>query len=142
MNQRSIASKSQLSREVIIKVVLRGQLKLEKAFGRGPILFGRHPTSDVILEESYISRNHFQIEEKQDQVFKLFNLNSRNGIWFEGNFVDTIVIQERSVIQIEDYEIEIRLGGTIEKKKKQQIEEDTQPPKALNKIIKSSIKDD
>jgi adenylate cyclase len=56
----------------------------------GPIEFGRGPKRDqvprpVILEDSFVSRDHLRVEETPDGLVQLRNLSQRNPVWLGDN---------------------------------------------------------
>lgn len=130
-----MSKKGPLSREIVIHVFLNGNFQYQKAFAEGPILIGRQPESDLILDQPYVSRNHFRIEEIQDSVFRITNLNSRNGVLIEGQFVDQAMVMDQMKINIEGVDLQIQLGKLIPRKKHQELDEETQPPRPLSSIL-------
>lgn len=130
-----MSRKTPFSREIVIHVFLNGNFQFQKSFLEGPVLIGRQPESDLVLDQPYISRNHFRIEETQDSVFRITNLNSRNGILVDGQFVDQAMVTDHMKINIEAVDLQISLGKLIPRRTHQQADEDTQPPRSLHTIL-------
>lgn len=66
---------------------------------RGWIAIGREPGNDVVLDSSLVSRRHAVIVAENAGVM-LYDLDSTNGTWTNGQRVDRIALFERQVFQI------------------------------------------
>lgn len=53
------------------------------------IIIGRDDTADVVLPERQISRQHVRIF-KQDNLYYVEDMNSRNGTWVNGNRLESV----------------------------------------------------
>lgn len=85
-------------------VVIYGD-HLGKRYRLGPkrILIGRVDVSDILIDDSSVSREHASIERK-DGRFILEDLKSTNGTFINGEFVDVRVLNHGD---------KIRIGNTV-----------------------------
>ena len=62
---------------------------------------GREETNQLILEDPFVSRYHIRIErDKKNGFFILRDMNSRNGVYLNGNRVYKAVLSDNDQIQI------------------------------------------
>jgi pSer/pThr/pTyr-binding forkhead associated (FHA) protein len=54
--------------------------------GDKPVVVGRGPRADVRIEDERLSREHFAVS-RDGNTFVLYDLNSRNGTWVDGQRV-------------------------------------------------------
>ena len=62
---------------------------------------GRAETNQLILEDQFISRHHARIEYKKDKgFFVLRDMNSKNGLFLNGNRIYQAVLSDKDVIKV------------------------------------------
>ncbi|MBX2994028.1 MAG: AgmX/PglI C-terminal domain-containing protein [Bdellovibrionaceae bacterium] len=104
----SQAPKTSFSRQIVITVSKNGERLLTKAFDKGPVILGRQPGCDLILEFPFISRTHCQVIEEFGH-FYLVDLGSRNGLIIGGEANGKFPILEKMSFVIDALNIEIQL---------------------------------
>ena len=87
---------------------------MSKAFDQGPVVLGRQPGCDLILEYPVISRMHCQILEEGGNFF-LVDLGSRNGVVVDGRNCGTekTAVNDQLNFQIEPLRFELRVVGQV-----------------------------
>lgn len=133
--ESKLTRKTPFSREIVIHVFVDGNFQFQKSFTEGPILVGRQPEADLVLNQTYVSRNHFRIEESQDSVFRVINLNSQNGVLIDGAFVEQALVSDHMKINIEGVDLQVSLGRVLPRRKAVDHDEETQPPRPLSSIM-------
>lgn len=105
-----IAEKRPLSHKIVVSVY-RGQERLfTQAFDRGPIIFGRQPNCDVVLDFTFVSRTHCQILEQNGQYY-IEDLKSRNGIYVAGKQVERGLLESSLTFDLDELKIEVKVMG-------------------------------
>ena len=62
---------------------------------------GRAETNQLVLEDQFVSRHHARIEYKKDKkFFVLKDMNSRNGLFLNGNRIYQAVLSDKDVIKV------------------------------------------
>ena len=64
-------------------IIKEDGLNQEFILNKSLVTLGRATTNDIVLVEGRVSRNHAQVECAQDGI-TLTDLNSANGVWFNG----------------------------------------------------------
>lgn len=100
--------KNQLSRQVVVTIRSKSERLLTRIFEQGPIVIGRQPECDLVLDFPFLSRSHCQIQEESGHFF-IVDLASRNGISHEGERVLRVSVLEKARVQIQDLTIEVQL---------------------------------
>jgi hypothetical protein len=72
---------------------------------------GRHPDSDVFLDDITVSRRHVQLE-KDDQGYVLRDVGSLNGTYVNRERVDEVRLDHGDEVQIGRYRLSFVLGGS------------------------------
>lgn len=67
--------------------------------GLVPVVFGRSASSDVVLDNASLSRNHARIQQRDHETV-LTDLDSRNGVFLNGLRVHSAVLRDRDTVQI------------------------------------------
>lgn len=80
--------------------------------GDGPVVtsIGRHPDSDVFLDDITVSRRHAEITVDPLGQFSIRDTGSMNGTYVDGTQVTTAVIREGSQIQIGRFRLMLVVG--------------------------------
>jgi len=65
---------------------------------------GRHPNADVFLDDVTVSRRHAEIIRKNGQ-FTLTDLGSLNGSYYQGQPVESQVLENQAELQIGKYHL-------------------------------------
>ena len=84
-------------------VIYGGRLGKEYHLGPKRMLIRRMDRSDIVIDDSSVSREHASIERK-DGRFILEDLKSTNGTFIDGEFVDVRVLNHGD---------KIRIGNTV-----------------------------
>ena len=96
------------------KVYIKNGLMQDRSFSfkKKTLLIGRSSTSDIQINDSFVSRKHARILKLKDRFF-IEDLGSKNGTWINGNAIDSgkkIEIQEGIPIRIGDSLISLDKG--------------------------------
>lgn len=102
--------KRPFSRRLILNVFKGDERLMTKAFDQGPVVIGRQPGCDLILEFPFISRTHCQVIEEGGNFF-LVDLNSRNGLFVNGRKTDRYGLYDGLVFSLEELRVEMKLLG-------------------------------
>ena len=80
-------------------------------FGKAVITFGRGEANDIQLRSRYVSRPHGQIRLINGQCL-IEDLNSRNGLIFNGESIRSRIVEDGDSIRIDDG-VETTIGGVL-----------------------------
>jgi FHA domain len=72
-------------------------------------LAGRHPNSDIFLDEVTASRRHAEFREENGE-FRVIDLGSLNGTYVNGELVDSAVLTNGDEIQMGKYRLVFLTG--------------------------------
>lgn len=86
----------------------KGERLLTRIFEEGPVVIGRQPECDLVLDFPFLSRSHCQVQEESGHFF-IVDLASRNGMSHDGERVLRAAILEKTKVQVEDLTIEVQL---------------------------------
>lgn len=68
----------------------------------GPVVIGRSPSSDIVIDEPYVSATHARFT-LQGPALVLEDLNSTNGTMVNGNLIDhPVTLREGDEVQVGD----------------------------------------
>ena len=68
----------------------------------GPVVVGRSPSSDIVVDEPYVSATHARFS-LQGPALVLEDLNSRNGTLVNGHLIDApVTLRDGDEVQIGD----------------------------------------
>lgn len=81
---------------------------MTKAFDQGPVVIGRQPGCDLVLEFPFISRTHCQVVEEGGNFF-LVDLNSRNGLFVNGLRLDKYGLYDGMSFTLEELRVDMKL---------------------------------
>ena len=107
--------KRPFSRKLVVSVFKGEERLLSKAFDQGPVILGRQPGCDLILEYPVISRMHCQVLEEGGNLF-LVDLGSRNGVVVDGRNCgkEKTAVNDQLNFQIEPLRFELRVVGQVQ----------------------------
>lgn len=71
---------------------------------RDSTTIGRHPDSDVFLDDVTVSRHHARVD-REDESFVLYDLGSLNGTYLAGQRVDRQPLEVGNEVQIGRYKL-------------------------------------
>lgn len=71
---------------------------------RDATTIGRHPDSDVFLDDVTVSRHHARVD-REDEAFVLHDLGSLNGTYLAGERVDRQVLEVGNEVQVGRYKL-------------------------------------
>ncbi len=77
------------------------------------LAIGRHPRSDIVLDNRKVSRHHARIE-RQGETFVIRDLHSSNGIWLGEQRVDEHTLQEGDTIRVGHAQLVFKRGFECE----------------------------
>ncbi|MFN7453407.1 MAG: AgmX/PglI C-terminal domain-containing protein [Pseudobdellovibrionaceae bacterium] len=127
-------SKKELTKKVRIQIYVDGKRFLEKSFSKGPIVFGRLPTSNVVLDFTFVSRQHCQLIEEHGNLF-LVDLKSRNGI-----FVNEQPVERQLVEGSLDFTIDkLKISVQVSEKSQFDFSEVTSPSVSVKTVIHGKV---
>ncbi|RYE77146.1 MAG: GGDEF domain-containing protein [Myxococcales bacterium] len=82
-------------------LVVSGQASAGKMFKlRGEMFIGRANTADIYLDDDGVSRRHARVMVGNDGSVQVFDLNSTNGTYHNGERISTHVLRDGDTIQI------------------------------------------
>jgi hypothetical protein len=74
---------------------------------------GRHPDSDLFLDDVTVSRRHAVIRHRPDG-YEISDVGSLNGTYVRGDRIDTTTLTDMSEVQIGRFVLTFLLGGRVE----------------------------
>jgi len=87
-----------------IYILLEGLIEKEYILDRNKTLIGRHPSNDIVLNDSKISRYHAEIVF-EDGVYKVINKSS-NKILFKNKEVYELTLENKSNFEITPFTLQ------------------------------------
>lgn len=96
-------------RLVVRRVLVRvgdGGAGTEVLLEAGTLYIGSHPACDIRLEDKSVSRHHVELS-LLDRGVRVRDLESKNGTWFQGSRVESIVVPVPSEIRVGRARIEL-----------------------------------
>lgn len=80
----------------------------EKNYAPGPdIRIGRAAHCDIVLDSKRVSREHGRIYHKKDNIWRIEDLKSQNGIRLNGTRIVSEQLKNGDIVQISDFRLEI-----------------------------------
>ena len=79
--------------------------------GAARTTIGRHPDSDIFLDDITVSRRHVAIEKQGDNSFHLRDVGSLNGTYVNHQRVDDADLHHGDELQIGKYRLSFVLGS-------------------------------
>lgn len=76
----------------------------------GPILVGRDPSAQVIIDDSLVSRQHARLQVTADGVW-VEDLGSANGTLLNGVVIQTAMLRPGDVLEIGELRLRLRAGN-------------------------------
>lgn len=80
------------------------------ALGAGTTSIGRHPDSDVFLDDITVSRRHAEVRRSSDGLFLLADVGSLNGTYLDGDRVEEAALREGAQIQVGKFRLVFVIG--------------------------------
>jgi hypothetical protein len=80
------------------------------ALSDGTTTIGRHPDSDVFLDDVTVSRRHAEISRGPEGVYLLKDVGSLNGTYLDGDRVDEVSLREGAQIQVGKFRLVFVIG--------------------------------
>jgi len=74
---------------------------------------GRHPDSDLFLDDVTVSRRHAVIR-RADDGYEISDVGSLNGTYVDGERIDTVPLEDMDEVQIGRFVLVFLLGGRAE----------------------------
>jgi hypothetical protein len=72
---------------------------------------GRHPESDVFLDDVTVSRRHAEIE-RRGTLLEISDAGSLNGTYVNGERIERVALSEGDQLQVGKYRLVVVVGGT------------------------------
>ena len=85
-----------------------GDVKARHAFDAFPITIGRGYDSDLILDDRYIAARHAIVEKSESGELTIADLDSRNGLLFQGKRVKRAVLDGNGIVRLGHTSLRIR----------------------------------
>ncbi len=100
-------NRKQLPYPLLITISHKGQIIFQKTFTDLPIVIGRNGSCDIpLVDFDFLSRQHCVINMEGD-ILEVTDLESSNGIYFEGKKVNKIQITAMTQISIGDLQVKV-----------------------------------
>ena len=97
--------------EVAMLVVVRGANAGSRyALTDDVPTIGRHPESDVFLDDVTVSRRHAEIE-RRGQLLEISDAGSLNGTYVNGERIERVALAEGDQLQVGKYRLVVVVGG-------------------------------
>jgi hypothetical protein len=71
---------------------------------------GRHPESDVFLDDVTVSRRHAEVARTPEGLYLLRDVGSLNGTYLDGERVDEVALREGAQIQVGKFRLVFVIG--------------------------------
>lgn len=92
-------------------VVIRGSLAGARyALDKELMQIGRHPDSDVFLDDVTVSRRHAEVQRRPDGQHVLTDVGSLNGTYLNNERVESAALREGAQIQIGKFRLVFVIG--------------------------------
>ncbi len=106
-------------------------------FTNTPVVFGRDQENNVILNDPSVSRKHAEITAG-DFGYILRDLNSRNGIYKDGEKVSSLALTGKNTLFLGDTKIDIEVAQVLADTKatKRQVFNDKSPSTRLGAVLR------
>lgn len=80
------------------------------ALSDGTTTIGRHPDSDVFLDDVTVSRRHAEVTRNTEGLYLLKDVGSLNGTYLDGDRVDEVALREGAQIQVGKFRLVFVIG--------------------------------
>jgi hypothetical protein len=80
------------------------------ALSDGTTTIGRHPDSDVFLDDVTVSRRHAEVTRSPEGLYLLRDVGSLNGTYLDGDRVDEVALREGAQIQVGKFRLVFVIG--------------------------------
>lgn len=71
---------------------------------------GRHPDSDVFLDDVTVSRRHAEVARTPEGVYVLRDVGSLNGTYLDGERIEEVALREGAQVQIGKFRLVFVIG--------------------------------
>ncbi len=78
---------------------------------RSPTTIGRHPDSDVFLDDITVSRRHAEVVVAPDGTFRIRDVGSMNGTYLNGEQVQEAALREGAQLQVGRFRLIFVVGA-------------------------------
>ncbi len=108
-------NRKNLPNPLVVSISHKGEIVFEHVFTECPITLGRSSKCDIPLQNfDFLSRQHCSISVTDDGVIEVSDLDSSNGIFFEGKRVKQAIILNSSQVEIGEILIQLQLERPLE----------------------------
>lgn len=81
------------------------------ALDRDVVTAGRHPDSDIFLDDITVSRRHAELRRVADGTWLACDTGSLNGTYLNGRRVDTAILANGDELQVGKFKLVFLVGG-------------------------------
>ncbi len=81
------------------------------ALGNGTTSIGRHPDSEVFLDDVTVSRHHARVLCEGNAAFRIEDAGSLNGTYVDGERVESETLREGAQIQVGKFRLVFVIGA-------------------------------
>ena len=74
------------------------------------IQIGRHPDSDIFLDDVTVSRRHAEVRRESDGQYHLVDAGSLNGTYMDGDRIETALLREGAQVQVGKFRLVFVIG--------------------------------
>ncbi len=98
--------------EVPLLVVVRGANVGSRFALTEPLTtIGRHPESDVFLDDVTVSRRHAEVRREPSGRLELADVGSLNGTYVNGERIESVELGEGDQVQVGKFRLVVVVGG-------------------------------
>lgn len=92
-------------------VVIRGSMAGARyALTKAVTTIGRHPDSDLFLDDVTVSRRHAEVQRRDDGQYLLGDVGSLNGTYLNNERVESAALREGAQIQVGKFRLVFVIG--------------------------------
>ncbi len=89
------------SQELVTLRIIDAGREMVVALGSTPVVIGRHPDNDVVLQSLWVSGRHCRVEA-HEKGHRIVDVGSRNGLLFNGQRVTEQALVDGDVLRVAD----------------------------------------
>ena len=75
------------------------------------IRIGRHPDSDIFLDDVTVSRRHAEVRREGDGQYHLVDVGSLNGTYLDGERIEQAMLREGAQVQVGKFRFVFVIGA-------------------------------
>ena len=74
------------------------------------VQIGRHPDSDIFLDDVTVSRRHAEVRRESDGQYHLVDAGSLNGTYLDGDRIEQALLREGAQVQVGKFRLVFVIG--------------------------------